>query len=590
MTEAVLQRGTRQPLMPVTANLSKPEGYDIYPYYPIGDGKIRLGIETLVDWMAVQKAVCIDGYVGVDWESIKERIETICAAKGISLRWVDASAFMRSELEIDGLVAPYLGDSDSVWGRKTALTLDAFLDAEAIGGLAPDPAFQLNIVAGIGASYASDVFQLVYFDLPKNELLFRMRGGSAFNLGSHRPIDRMNAYKRFFFVDWEVLNKRKQEVLPRIAAFADTQWPDTLTWMEGGDLYESLLALSGSVFRPRPWFDPGVWGGQWMKQRFAGLGDEENFAWSFELIAPENGIVLESSGILLEVTFDLLMFAAAEQVLGADGYRIFGDFFPIRFDFLDTFDGGNLSIQCHPTVDYIQRTFGERFTQDETYYILDCKEDAKVYLGFHEDIDPAGFREVLQESIREDKPIDVERFVQAFPSRKHALFLIPNGTVHSSGKNNLVLEISATPYIFTFKMYDWLQKDSDGRPRPINIEHGFNNLNFSRKGNVVSEELISRPYIYREGEGYAVVHYPTHPSHYYDVFRFDITNVLTVSTEDKVHVLMLVEGDRVEVEEPGGRKSIFAYAETFIVPAKVGRYTLKNLGRGEAKVIRAALK
>ncbi len=53
---------------------------------------------------------------------------------------------------------------------------------------------------------------------------------------------------------------------------------------------------------------------------------------------------------------------------------------------------------------------------------------------------------------------------------------------------------------------------------------------------------------------------------------------------------MLVEGDRVEVEEPGGRKSIFAYAETFIVPAKVGRYTLKNLGRGEAKVIRAALK
>jgi mannose-6-phosphate isomerase class I len=303
------------------------------------------------------------------------------------------------------------------------------------------------------------------------------------------------------------------------------------------------------------------------------------------MIVPENGVLFESSSNILEIPFEWMMFFRHEAILGKHA-NIFGYEFPIRFDFLDTFDGGNLSIQCHPSLAYIREHFGETITQDETYYILDYKKDAVVYLGFQEGIDAGTFRKELEESRDNNTPLEITQYVQQHKAGKHDLFLIPNGTVHSAGANNMVLEISATPYIFTFKMYDWLRLGLDGKPRAINITHAFNNLDFSRQGAEVIKQLLSVPKVIEKGKDWQIIHLPTHADHFYDVHRLEFDTEIEVETNGCCLVMMLVEGTAIAING----QTVYRYAETFVIPAAAGKCVISNRGKEKAKVIKAFLK
>lgn len=584
-------RKSPQALLPVHVDGKvTPTGqYDIYPFHHLEGNVITNGYHSLADWIIQQGTVIIDGYIGNDYNHIRKHLAEALQAKGVTAHWQDTSGFLKTSPAIDQMVAPFLGEAGSVWGTKATISLHDFFDLQKLNSLPLPAAGQVNILIGIGAALSNWDAPVIYIDLPKNELQYRMRAGSITNLGAASAAEPAVMYKRFYFVDWVVLNEYRRKIKDRITVIADGQWRDNMNWMLHDALKAGLQSLTVQPIRARPWFDPGTWGGQWMKNNIPLLNkDIINYAWSFELIAPENGIIFESNGNLLEVSFDWLMEFDATAMIGRDE-PVFGLEFPIRFDFLDTFNGGNLSIQCHPSLSYIRQNFGERFTQDETYYILDCKDDAKVYLGFQENIDPAKFRHALEHSFEKNEPVDIEKYVQVLPSGKHELFLIPNGTVHSSGTDNLVLEISATPYIFTFKMYDWVRPDLNGKPRPINIDHAFKNLDFDLKGARVQEQLVSAPVVLEDQPHYQLIHLPTHPKHSYDVHRIHLLSELTIATSDQFHVLMVVEGTAVRVRTKHGEK-VFSYAETFIIPAAAGEYTLINMGTEMIKIVKAFVK
>lgn len=583
-------RKTTQTLAPAKHTPLPAGQYDIYPGFHIGAGKIDAGFDALARRLSSHAIIMLDGFCGVLWEDFRARLHIALVALGKTVAWHNIDDALKSEADIDALIAPYLGGDDPIFGTRFTGALVDFLIDEALANINPDIDAEINIVYGCGATLCGWNGARVYLDVPKNEIQFRARAGSITNLGAKAAFDPKVMYKRFYFVDWPALNAHKQASLPEIDIFVDAQRPDEPLFVAGDDLRDALTTMSRNFFRVRPWFEPGPWGGQWIKQHMPQLPqDAPNYAWSFELIVPENGLTLTSDGWMLEVSFDCLLFHAQEAVLGKGAAR-FGVEFPIRFDFLDTFDGGNLSVQCHPRPAYAKAHFGENFTQDETYYILDCAPDAQVYLGFKEDIDPPAFRNALEKSFTEATPVDVEQFVNIEPAKKHDLFLIPNGTIHCSGKNNLVLEISATPYIFTFKMYDWMRLDLDGRPRPLNITRAFDNLYFDRKGERIRREFVSQPKITALGDGWQIEHVPTHAEHFYDVERLTFSDRIECETSDSVQVMSLVEGSAILLETASGLKQTFSYAETFVVPAAASRFTLINQSDTPAVVVKCYLK
>jgi mannose-6-phosphate isomerase class I len=496
-----------------------------------------------------------------------------------------AEDFYLTPAEIDALVAGPLTD-DPVFGRLNGLTIKDFFDSEKLHtaqAVLASATGELVLVVGTGATLVCPTAAVVvYADLARWEIQQRQRRGELANLGSDNFGDKASLkYKRAFFVDWRAADRLKKQVLPRTDFLLDTNDPTAPKLISGADLRAGLAAAVRRPFRVVPFFDPGVWGGQWMREKFDLPDGPANYAWGFDCVPEENSLLLGFGEARVEIPSIDLVFAHPRELLGEAVHGRFGTEFPIRFDFLDTVGGGNLSLQVHPLTEYAYDKFGLAYTQDESYYMLDAEPGATVYLGLKENVDfPQMLTDLQRAQTDSAAPFPAAQYVNEFPARKHDHFLIPAGTIHCSGAQAMVLEISATPYIFTFKLWDWDRLGLDGRPRPIHLEHGAANIQPDRTTAWVEQHLVNQLQPVASGDGWREERTGLHEREFIETRRHWFTGQVPHHTNGGVQVLNLVQGNEAIVESPSGafEPYVVHYAETFIVPAAVGAYTIRPHG------------
>ena len=558
--------------------------YDKKPATEIS-GNIFLGWDAIQEvvqsCLAQNKVLAIDCYPGVFEEDI---VENICVQTATPLRVILTRDLFKDEEQIKSLTDRFMTD-DVLFGYISNLTINDYFDPKKLHAAQQSIEHHKGetVIIGAGAAHVAKNATLIYADMARWEIQQRFRKHAVKALGIDNRSEAVSLqYKRGYFNDWKICDRHKRTLFHRIDYWLDTNTRYQPKMIDKETFFRGIDETIKKPFRVVPFFDPAPWGGQWMKEVCDLDKSQANYGWCFDCVPEENSLLLSIDGERFEMPAQNLVYLRPEELLGAADRQRFGESFPIRFDFLDTIGGGNLSLQVHPTNSYIRQTFGMRYTQDESYYLLDAEPGACVYLGLRRGVDPERMLADLRRAQEEGVAFDAERYVNRFPAQKHDHYLIPAGTIHCSGAGAMVLEISATPNIFTFKMWDWGRMGLDGKPRPINIGHASHVINWSRDTDEILRRHCNCFEPVASGEGWREERTGLHEAEFIETRRHWFTVPVQHDTCDGVQVFNLIEGAAAVVESPTQAFEPFTvhYAETFIIPASVGRYTIRPLEPG----------
>ena len=547
-----------------------------YDKHPVIDcrkyGKTINGKEEILSILKGTERLVVELYPGVDKDSILSLLSPLSYNIVI-----DTDTLKKDNAVLEKEFEEFITD-DRVFGYMCPRDMEYVFDTEKLND-AKKTAYKKTslLVIGVGASLVTTDGTLIYADISRWEIQLRFRKGLSNWLVGNSSAPNLQKFKIGYFIEWRMADRRKMSVFEDINFFLDTHSEPVM--VKGESVREALKSIPSAPFRLEPYFDPGVWGGQWMKRKFDLPEGTKNYAWSFDGVPEENAINLGFEDGEIKLPAINAVLYTPERLLGSRVYGRYGAEFPIRFDFLDTMDGGNLSLQVHPLTSYIQRKFGMHYTQDESYYLLDAEEGASVYLGIKTGTDRNEMINELKKAEKGEKLFEAENFVNRIKAKKHDHFLIPAGTVHCSGSGSMVLEISATPYIFTFKLWDWGRVGLDGIPRPVHIDHGKENIQFNCDTEFVMKNLVNHISILEDNNNVKVELTGLDVREPIETRRYTIEDSYTIHMNGSVQMLNLVDGKACLIESTTDSFKTFEvhYAETFIIPAEVGEYRVRAL-------------
>lgn len=559
--------------------------------------------KELVKALSTDHALLIDGYVGAIFSTLTTRIaelENDCCFINLSEAWKspeEMEAMLAESLPEDRVIDPIL-----LFGKSVHRTIDSLFDPAKTAMLKNKIAdackkHKAVVVYGCGATLFKQPGDVAAFmDVTPLETTLRIRERKVRNLGDAKVRPYPEIFRRMYYYDYEICMLHRQNVIDddQIDFYIDSTMDDRLKMLPLGAFKQCMKIQLNSPFRATPVYLEGVWGGTFVKTLRHLPADMKNCAWVFDMIPNEVSLQIRIGANTFNIPFSTFFKANAAALMGEESVKNFGRVFPIRFNYDDTYNGnGNMSIQVHPPKAYSNEHFGEPFQQDESYYCVKTA-GSKTYLGLQDDCNVDEFFKCIERAEKEHTPFDHDKYVNSFPSAEGDQFLLPGGTIHASGRNQIVLEIgSYTIGSYTFKLYDYLRKDLDGNPRPIHSIHGKNVLVTDRRRSKVDGVLRPKPKLVREGQGWKEEIVGEHDLIYFSLRRFTFDHSISDSTEGrKFHVLVLVKGDEILVYSKKDPACCYhaKYMDMVVVPASMGEYGIINLGKTPCQVTKTLLK
>lgn len=358
------------------------------------------GWAALAELATRVRVLAVDGPEIAPWDELVDQVQRLLGEHGVIVETLDARHGMASWTTIVALTSlTELADDPDFESLASVALEDLFeqpVQAEPSGP-------SVTVIFGPGAAL-SDHDLLWYFDQPKRCAEAAVATGSARNLGQ-RDVSDTSTTRRLFYVDWPILDRHRETIAPAVSLWIDGQDARRPSALEARTLAATAAALVHQPFRTRPIFNTTPWGGHW-GQRQLGVGtDQPNTAVGYELIAPESGVLIgDRADLTVEIPFQLLVSLCPTELLGEEVHDRFGTSFPIRFDYLDTVDGGDLSVHCHPQAGFMREIFGWPYTQHDSYYVMVAGNGGNIFLGLRDDADIDAFHAEAARASRRASP------------------------------------------------------------------------------------------------------------------------------------------------------------------------------------------
>jgi len=242
-----------------------------------------------------------------------------------------------------------------------------------------------------------------------------------------------------------------------------------------------------------------------------------------------------------------------------------------------------MSIQVHPNQDFLSSHYREKGSQDEAYYIISTGHNAKTYCGFNEGVDTDEFFRLTEESEKTGIDVDYQKYINHIDSVPGRQFMLPAGTIHSSGQNQFILELgSLTIGSYTYKIYDYNRIDSDGKRRPIHTKNAKIVCDTNRRTEWVNQNIAIQPTMIRKTTDWTeeiigktdLMYYETHRIEMITGGRGEFKN------NGQFTILTLVDGEHIKVYDKYNPSCCYKqnYLDIIIIPADIEEYVIENVG------------